>query len=101
MNELRNGYWIINGNSSVRYYLSKCVKCRRLRANVSEQNMADLPKERGSSAPPFTFFGVDYFDPFFVKDRRKEVKRYCVVFTSMASRAVHIGTAISLEKTHF
>ena len=101
MNELRNRYWIINGNSAVRYYISKCVKCRRLRARVNEQKMADLPKERGASAPPFTFCGVDYFGPFSVKEGRKEVKRYGVVFTCMASRAVHIETAVSLETDSF
>ena len=103
MNEIRNRYWIINGNSAVRYYISRCVDCRRLRAKVNDQKMADLPlgKSEKVTAPPFTYCGIDYFGPFVVKQGRKEVKRYGAVFTCMASRAVHIETAVSLETDSF
>jgi hypothetical protein len=63
--------------------------------------MADLPKERVTPAPPFTYCGINYFGPFVVKQGRKEVKRYGAVFTCMASRAVHIETAVSLETDSF
>ena len=52
--------------------------------------MADLPSERLTPCPPFTYVGADCFGPFLVKDYRKEIKRYGVVFTCMASRAVHL-----------
>jgi hypothetical protein len=68
---------------------------------VNEQKMADLPKERVTPAPPFTYCGIDYFGPFVVKQGRKEVKRYGAVFMCMASRAVHIETAVSLETDSF
>ena len=65
---LRSQYWIINANSVVRHFISKCVTCRRLRGVVGEQRMADLPKERIAPAPPFTYCGVDYFDPFYIRE---------------------------------
>jgi len=52
--------------------------------------MADLPRDRISPVPPFTYMGVDYFGPFIIKDGRKEVKRYGALFTCLVSRAVHI-----------
>ena len=61
LNEIRNRYWIINANSAVRYYISKCVTCRRQRGSV--QLMADLPPDRVTSAPSFTYAVVDYFAP--------------------------------------
>ena len=67
--------------------------------------MADLSKERITPSPPFTYCGVDYFCPFFIKQDsgvlRKEVKCYGAIFTCVASRAVHIETANSLETDSF
>ena len=63
--------------------------------------MADLPEERITYAPPFTYCGVDLFGPFQIKQGRKEVKRYGVLFTCLASRGVHIETADSLETDSF
>ena len=101
LSELRSQYWILNANSVVRHFISKCVVCRRLRGTIGEQKMADLPKERITSSPPFTYSGVDYFGPFYIKQGRKNVKRYGVLFTCLASRAVHIETADSLETDSF
>lgn len=63
--------------------------------------MADLPKDRITSAPPFTYFAVDYFDPYFIKEGREQLKRYSVLFTCLASRAIHLETATSLESDSF
>ncbi|KAK3743468.1 hypothetical protein QZH41_003291 [Actinostola sp. cb2023] len=98
LNEIRsNGFWITGGSSAVSNTIALCVKCQRLRGAVQEQRMADLPKDRLESAPPFTSCGVDYFGPFLVKVGRKEVKRYGVLFTCMASRAIHLEIANSLD----
>ena len=101
LNELRSRYWIVNANSAVRHLISKCVVCRRLRGTAGEQKMADLPEERITSAPPFTYCGVYLFGPFQIKQGRKEVKRYGVLFTCLASRGVHIEKADSLETDSF
>ena len=101
-NEVRQrGYWIIGGTSAVSYLVSRCVICRKLRSSPQQQKLADLPQDRVEPAAPFTYSAVDYFGPFFVKEGRKEVKRYGVIFTWMASRAIHIETANSLETDAF
>ncbi|KAK3702063.1 hypothetical protein QZH41_004213 [Actinostola sp. cb2023] len=101
LSRLRERYWIISANAAVRHVLSKCVICRRSRGKPNQQKMADLPKERVTPAPPFTFTGVDYFGPYIIKTGRKEVKRYGALFTCLASRAVHIEIANSLETDSF
>ncbi|KAK3726853.1 hypothetical protein QZH41_001598 [Actinostola sp. cb2023] len=101
LSRLRERYWIISANAAVRHVLSKCVICRRSRGKPNQQKMADLPKEQVTPAPPFTFTGVDYFGSYIIKTGRKEVKRYGALFTCLASRAVHIEIANSLETDSF
>ena len=66
------------------------VTCRRLRRPTEVQKMADLPADRVEVTPPFTNVGCDVFGPFPVKEGRKCMKRYGLLFTCMSSRAVHI-----------
>ena len=102
LNELRScGYWIVSGNAMVRQFISKCVTCRHPRGSQGEQKMADLPKSRVEPTPPFTYCGVDYFGPWHVQRGRSVVKRYGALFTCLASRAVHIEVADSLETDSF
>ena len=63
--------------------------------------MANLPEDRLEPAPPFTFCAVDYFGPWHIKEGRREVKRYGVLFTCLASRAVHLEVASSLSTDSF
>lgn len=91
MNELRsNGIWILGCSQAVSSYIYKCVKCRKFRRNAEVQKMADLPHERVETTPPFTYCGMDCFGPFYIKEGRKELKRYGLLFTCLCSRAVHI-----------
>lgn len=91
LNELRvNGFWIIGGSKVVAQYIRQCVPCRRVRRPLEEQRMADLPHDRTDSSPPFTYCGMDCFGPFYIKQGRKECKRYGLLFTGLCSRAVHI-----------
>lgn len=79
-----NGFWIISGGSTVANHMSKCVKCRTYE-ETQQQKMADLPGDRLEPAPPFTYSAVDYFGPLNVKERRRELNRYAVFFTCLAS----------------
>ena len=102
LNEIRSsGYWITGCSSAVSIFIKNCVTCQRLRAKVQEQKMADLPEERLEPSPPFSYCGVDLFGPWYVKEGRKELKRYGVVFTCLASRAVHLEVCHTLETDSF
>ena len=95
--EVRKKYWIPRASRLVRSIIAKCVTCRRYRGRLQVQKMADLPEERlEPDQPPFRRSGVDYFGPFEVKRGRSSVKRYGVIFTCMASRAVHLEVAQDL-----
>ncbi len=64
--------------------------------------MADLPPERLSTSPPFTYVGLDVFGPWTVVTRRTrggvaENKRWAILFTCMSTRAVHIEVIESMN----
>ena len=63
--------------------------------------MADLPQNCLEPAPPFSYCGVDYFGPWYIKEGRKELKRYGVLFTCMALRAIHLEVACTMETDSF
>ena len=72
LNEIRAaGFWVVNGNSLIRYLIEKCVRCRYLRGKMMFQKMADLPYDRVNEAPPFTYCTVNLFGPFNIKIGRK------------------------------
>ena len=63
--------------------------------------MANLPISRVEPASPFSYCAVYCFGPWYVKGGRGEVKRYGTLFTCMASRAIHIEVAHSMETDSF
>jgi len=63
--------------------------------------MADLPEERLEPSPLFSYCGVDLFGPWYIKEGCKELKRYGMVFTCLASRAVHLEVCHTLETDSF
>ena len=91
---LREKFWLIRANSDVRSVLSSCFGCKRRHASSGEQKMADLPSARVTSdQPPFTCVGVG--------QKRSQVKRYGVIFTCLAIRAVHLDISHSLDTDSF
>ncbi len=66
--------------------LHKCVICNKLRGKVTEQKMADLPIDRLSTEPPFTYIGLDVFGPWTVvckahARRTSSKQKMAVLFT--------------------
>ena len=101
LNEIReNGFWIVGGMSAVASYIANCVTCCKLGASVQEQKMANLPEDRLEPAPPFTNCAMDYFRPWLVKEGRKEGSEK-ILFTCLASRAIHLETANALDTDSF
>jgi len=98
---IRQNYWIIGARSSVRNIVNKCFNCRRRQASL-QQKMASLPEDRITpSKPAFTYVGVDCFGPFTVRRGRTTAKRYGVLFTCLAIRAVLIEVVLSMDTESF
>ena len=102
INEIRScGFWIVGCRRIVSSLIAKCVTCTRFRGKPRGQKMADLPKERLEASPPFTYCGLDCFGPFLVKEGRKELKKYGLILTCLAMRAIHIEVLDDMSSDSF
>lgn len=79
---LRKTYWVMSGNAARERIITNCCYCRRYNGET-----------RGA---PFTNVG-DYFGPIEVRKGRGTVKRYGVILNCLASRAVHLEVANSMD----
>ena len=97
MNHLRNnGIWIISANAVARGVIHRCVACRKLQVKTSFQKMTDLLVERCTEVPPFTYCGVNMFEPYLTKQRRSQLKTYGALVRCFTYRAIHIEVANTL-----
>ena len=102
INHVRSkGYWIIGCRRVVSSIINACIICIKNRGSERGQKMASLPVDRLEPSPPFTHCGLDCFGPFLVKEGRKEHKRYGLIFTCLASRAVHLELLDDLSTDAF
>lgn len=102
LSSVREKFWIPHGLQVCKRVVRGCFDCKRRRQKPGIQIMADLPEERVTpDNPPFHSVGIDYFGPFFVKLNRSQLKRYGVIFTCLATRAVHFEVAHSLDTDSF
>ena len=95
---IQQKYAIVKLRTALRTIQSRCVTCRKRKAETMTPMMADLPKERlAFASPPFTNTGLDYFGPFYVSVKRSTEKRWGFLFTCLTTRAVHFEVVPSMD----
>ena len=101
-----SGLWIVGGKRLVNRIINSYIKCKKLRGRQQIQKITDLPKARLTPAPPFSYVGLDVFEPWLVRTRgtRGGVannKRWAVLFTCLANRAIHLELIKSMDTSSF
>ena len=89
---------VVKLRTALRTVVSRCVVCRKRRAETLTPIMTDLPHERlAFKKPPFSNTDVDYFGPFFVSVKRSTEKRWGFLFTCLTTQAVHFEVVPSMD----
>ena len=104
LSQLRSRFWIVKGRQLVKKINSRCTVCRRYEGRgykVPPQNY--LPGFRLSQKPAFTYVGVDYAGPLYIKEPNCSAlkKVYVLLFTCCSTRAVHLELATDLSADVF
>ncbi|XP_058827425.1 uncharacterized protein LOC131687361 [Topomyia yanbarensis] len=98
VNEIRQFYSIFLLRRVVKQVATVCQWCKVKKATPKVPRIAPLPLARLSSfTRPFTYTGIDFFEPLLVKVGRSSVKRWICLFTYLTTRAVHVEVAYSLS----
>ena len=101
--ELRRRFYIVGQERTVKHLIKTyCMGCRNRRAAPSSQIMSPLPRARVEGGQRlFTVVGTDFMGPILTKCQRNSLKRYCCIFTCLASRATHLEIAYDLTTGSF
>ena len=75
----------------IRQPLRKCVTCQRVIAKPYQApDLPPLTMTRTQASRPFQVTGVDFTGALYVRSTESEKKVYVCLFTSAATRAVHL-----------
>ncbi|XP_053691610.1 uncharacterized protein LOC128740123 [Sabethes cyaneus] len=97
VNEVRQKFYIAKLRAKLRSVTLNCQWCRVYKSKPIAPRMGQLPPMRVTPfVRPFTFVGIDYFGPYFVKVGRSLAKRWVAVFTCLTIRAIHLEIVFSL-----
>lgn len=98
LNEIRQTYIIPALRVVMKGVRNACQRCKNAKAKPVIPEMAVLPTARlAAFTRPFTFTGVDYFGPYYVRVNRSTVPRYGAIFTCLTTRAIHLEVAEHLN----
>ena len=101
---IRREFWIPQGRSSVRKVLLNCLGCRRHQGGPCRMPaMAPYPRSRIEESPPFTYTGLDYVGPLYVKVSQPSAPRkvWLCLFTCLAVRAIHLEVVHDMTAEQF
>jgi len=101
LGKLRQHYLIIQGRRAVRNMICSCHACKKRGVKPQFPFMGPLPPVRTTPDYPFTYSGADCFGPVYVKIGRRVEKRWGVIYTCLATRAVHLDKAYSMTQDSF
>ena len=104
LTEVRSRYWIVRGRSLTRAIVHKCIICKKFEgAAFGSSPPPPLPEFRIKDDPAFTYTGVDFAGPLFVRDgsSKGSSKIWICVFTCLVTRAVHLDIVCSLSTDAF
>ena len=96
---IREKYWIVQVRVSLHQVLNGFFHCKWMRASVGQQKMANLHGR--TEFAPLNLPSVNCFGPLLVCRGQSTVKRYGVLFTCLAVRALHIKVSHGLDTNSF
>ncbi|XP_049886870.1 uncharacterized protein LOC126381440 [Pectinophora gossypiella] len=99
-------YWPIGGRNLAKNCYHHCIRCTRMKGQVTAPLMGNLPPNRVlPDGFPFQSVGVDYAGPILSASRQgrgcRLIKVYIALFICFATKAVHIELVGDLTSNNY
>ena len=102
LTELRSRFWVIRGRNLVKNIIRQCHICRRHEGRpYSAPRPPPLPVFRVEEASPFTFTGVDFAGPLYIKSESGTNKVWICLYTCCVVRAVPLELVMDMTTPAF
>lgn len=105
MSIIQQKYHITRCKNLARRIIHQCLQCLRHKHETQHQLMGQLPRSRVNLIRPFLETSVDYAGPYLLRTFHRRsphrIKGYLVVFTCMATKAIHLELASDMSTETF
>ena len=103
LTDLTSNVWIVRGRYFIRSLLFRCTVCMKFEGKPYKVPQAPpLPSYRVKEAPAFSYIGLDYVGPLFVKSTSEEEREVWIcLFTCCSTRAVHFEVVPNMTSEAF
>lgn len=101
LTELRSKFWLVKGRQADNKFPHNCVTCLRYEGKpYKAPPPPPLPDFQVTTAPAFTFTGLDYAGPLYVKGEKKKTEKKVRIFlyTCCVTKAVHLDIVPDLKR---
>ena len=102
--EIRSRFWILKGRSLVKSIIRQCSLCRRFEGRpYLAPPPPPLPEFRVKEEPPFTYTGVNFAGPLYIKSSNTTEggKVWLCLYTCCVVRAVHLDIVCDMTTAAF
>ena len=106
LSTIQEKFWILRGRQTVKRVIKCCIVCIKLEGMPYSSVMPpDLPSFRVSEDPPFTYTGIDFAGPMYLREASAQdastSKAYICLFTCCSTRAIHLEMSTDLSVSSF
>ena len=102
--KIRQSYWVVRGQSLIGAIIHRCTTCKKYEgAPFDGPPPPPLPEFRIKEDPAFTYMGVDFECPLFVRNGSSSgSSKVCIcLFTCLVTRAIHLDIVSDPSTTMF
>ena len=104
LNEVRSRYSLVKGRAFVKKIVNQCIICRKFEGSPFHGPIPPpLPTFRLREDPPFTYTGVDFAGPLYIKtgSTATSPKVWICLYTCCVTRAIHLDVVPDLTTAAF